>query len=251
MDSYDLSIIGKKFQKLTVISRNKKNYWNCICDCGNEIFVSTSNLKRQISCGCHPRLDAKDLLGRKFEKLTIISIFKQPPNTQYLCKCDCGNEKIAFRRYLLHGQTISCGCIRKSSPHLFKKTHGLIKTKAYQSWQAMKNRCLNKNNKFFKNWGGRGITICNKWLESFENFFEDMGDRPKGMSLERIDNNKGYYKDNCKWIPKENQSKNRRGNIYLNINGEILTARETWIKNGKKGCYATFILKAKKTYNLF
>ena len=152
MTKHDFSIIGKKFGKLTVLSlheKGKNSRWKCKCDCGNEIIVLRTSFKKQISCGCLPRIDCSDLVNKKFGKLEVIQVIKESPYPIYLCKCECGYEKIALRKYLLNGQTISCGCLKKNLPHLFKKTHGLIKTQAYHSWQGMKNRCLNKNDKYF------------------------------------------------------------------------------------------------------
>ena len=125
-----------------------------------------------------------------------------------LCHCDCGTEKeIAFSS-LRRGATQSCGCYRKEKGP-GNKRHGLADTKIHMIWTSMRQRCFNPNNPAFKNYGGRGITIDPRW-NSFEAFFEDMGEPPEGMSLDRIDNNKGYSPDNCKWATRVQQGRNTR-----------------------------------------
>ena len=101
----------------------------------------------------------------------------------------------------------------------FIKTHGMCGTKIHKSWAAMKERCCNKNCKSYYNYGGRGITVCPEWLE-FENFYKDMGDMPEGLTLDRIDNNGDYNKDNCKWSTKKEQQNNRRQNHCLTFRGK-------------------------------
>ena len=105
-------------------------------------------------------------------------------------------------------------------------THGLTLTPAYKSWQQIKQRCLNKKNKRYKDYGGRGITICGRWLNSFENFHEDMGDKAEGLSIERIDNSKGYYKENCKWATPREQANNRQTSRIIKYNGLSLTVAQ-------------------------
>ena len=98
-------------------------------------------------------------------------------------------------------------------------------TRVYYSWQAMKKRCLNKNHKDYKRWGGRGIKVCDEWL-SFINFYADMGDKPKGKSLDRINNNLGYSKNNCKWSTQKEQTNNTRRNVFLTFNNKTLTVSQ-------------------------
>jgi hypothetical protein len=106
------------------------------------------------------------------------------------------------------------------------KTHGKRKDPIYYVWRSMKQRCLNKNHKNYDRYGGRGITVCDEWLNSFENFYRDMGDRPKGLSLDRIDNNKGYSKENCRWTTFKNQSRNRVSNVMINYKGKLYVQAE-------------------------
>ena len=140
--------------------------------------------------------------GDKFNELTAIKFsHKKGTNQVWLFRCDCGKEKIISVDKVKSGHTKSCGC--------FKLKHGMSRTKLHKSWQGMKQRCFNSNRKGYENYGGRGITVCNSWLK-FENFYRDMGKRPKGLSLDRIDNDKGYCKENCKWSTRKQQNNNTR-----------------------------------------
>jgi len=105
-------------------------------------------------------------------------------------------------------------------------THGLINTPAYKSWEAMKQRCLNKNHPSYKHYGGRGILISNRWINSFENFLEDMGERPENRSLDRIDNDGNYTPENCRWATTSEQALNKRTSRLFTINGETKTMQE-------------------------
>lgn len=106
----------------------------------------------------------------------------------------------------------------------FNETHGMTNTRTYHSWQAMKRRCNNKKSDKYKWYGARGIRVCKEWNESFEAFIKDMGLCPEGMTLERIDNQKNYYKNNCKWATMKEQSNNTRTTIMIDFHGAILAA---------------------------
>ena len=137
---------------------------------------------------------------------------------KFLCRCRCGNKKTVQLWHLRSGHTTSCGCekTRKSI------THGKSNTPEIRTWQGMKQRCLNINNNRYKDYGGRGIKVCKRWLK-FENFYKDMGERPKGTTLDRIDNNGNYEPSNCRWATPEQQYSNMRSNHYITYNGETLT----------------------------
>jgi hypothetical protein len=127
----------------------------------------------------------------------------------WLCRCDCGGRKVVRGHSLRRGETTSCGClVREGWMH---RTHGKRKTKEYNSWEHMKQRCLNPRNAAYARYGGRGITVCKRWLNSFENFIADMGSCPKGKSLDRWpDNNGNYKRGNCRWATASEQAYNRR-----------------------------------------
>jgi hypothetical protein len=161
--------------------------------------------------------DFVDLVGIKFGQLTVLgrTLNKSKGNTTWICKCSCGNESIVQGGALKRGAVVSCGCYHKQ----VITTHGMEATPIYNAWAAMKSRCTNINNRFYKDYGGRGITFCERWND-FMNFYEDMGERPNGMSLERKDNAKGYEPSNCKWATKLEQRRNTRANIWLEYEGQ-------------------------------
>src|ERR1017187_5031240 len=153
-----------------------------------------------------------DMRDQRFGRLVVLEqIIENGKNSRWLCQCDCGNKTITGRPNLIQKKSFSCGCYNSEKTKEYFTQHGMTETKTYKAWEYMKTRCLNEKCKSYKNYGERGITICEQWRNSFENFIQDMGERPDGYSLERINNNLGYSKENCKWIPRGHQSKNRRG----------------------------------------
>lgn len=161
------------------------------------------------------------ILGKKFNRLTVLEFvgLNKHKKATFKCKCDCGNEGIYLGTEVKNGHTKSCGCYAKD----VKTTHGMHDTKLYQTWSDMKSRCTNPLNKYYHCYGGRGITVCDRWKDEygFKNFYEDMGDKPNSeLSLERIDNNKGYSKENCYWATSKEQCRNLRKNKLITWNGE-------------------------------
>ncbi len=155
--------------------------------------------------------------GEKFGKLTIIKesepyiTSKGQIYRQVLCNCMCGNQTIVQLSSLRTGKTKSCGCYRIEVVSKIDRTkHGKTNHPLYQTWCAMKQRCYNISSVKYKDYGGRGIKVCNRWLESFDNFLEDMGERPKGLSIDRINNDGNYELSNCRWATKQEQTDNRR-----------------------------------------
>jgi len=155
-----------------------------------------------------------DLSGQRYSRLTAV---KRAPNsktdntTRWVCKCDCGKVVTVYTRSLRGETTRSCGCLRG--------THRLSKTLEHGIWASMISRTTNPNAYAYELYGGRGIKVCNRWLK-FENFYKDMGPRPnKKLSIDRIDNEKGYSPDNCKWETSINQNRNTRRNVHITIDG--------------------------------
>lgn len=131
------------------------------------------------------------------------------------CLCVCGNTTFADNNDIARGQTTSCGC---KSP--YRRIHGLShKSKSYFCWASMKARCFEPELDAFKHYGGRGITVCQRWLDSFENFHTDMGERPRGMTLDRINNDGNYEPSNCRWATTKQQSRNKRTNRIVTFRG--------------------------------
>jgi len=166
----------------------------------------------------------KNLTGQRFSRLIVIERVKnhiQPNGSQYvqwLCKCDCGNEVIVLAGHLVSGHTKSCGCLHKEK--LTK--HGKSRTKIYQVYRDMKARCYNPNCKPYKNYGGRGIKICNEWKNNFKIFYDWAINNgyQDNLTIDRIDVNGNYEPSNCRWVNKYIQSRNRRTNRYITYNNE-------------------------------
>lgn len=156
------------------------------------------------------------MIGQVFGRLTVIDTYPRNKHNKqvWLCRCECGIEKPILGTDLKCRDVKSCGCLRGR-----KTTHDKSRTSTYRCWSDMKQRCSNKTNKHYNDYGGRGIVVCNSW-ENFEQFLKDMGEKPKGMSLDRIDNDKGYCLDNCRWATPKQQVKNRRNNRVVTYKGE-------------------------------
>lgn len=158
-------------------------------------------------------------VGMTFRKLKVLEMVRIDHKHRkfWLCACDCGNKKI-IRQDGLVGKTrptISCGCQTSKSA----TTHGMEGTSIYHIWKSMRSRCDRTKHIHYKNYGGRGISYTKRW-EKFENFYADMGARPPGMTLDRINNTAGYSKENCRWATHKQQSRNTRKNKIIVFRGE-------------------------------
>jgi hypothetical protein len=166
-----------------------------------------------------------EFIGHKFGLLTVICYYGIGDKVALVC--DCGNEKISRMSHLKGGTVKSCGCLKKSTPMKVHGKHLLSTTTEYAAWNSMIDRCYKKSHHAFHRYGGRGITVCNEWLDpidGFLNFLADIGPKSgTGLSLERIDNNLGYSKTNCIWASKTEQANNRESCIFLTFEGRTLT----------------------------
>ena len=162
-----------------------------------------------------------DISGETFGRLTAHNVIGRNKHNQLLwrCSCECGNEKVVLGMCLRRGEVQSCGCYHKERIAQINKRHGMTKTPIYGIWWAMMQRCYDKGSHAYHRYGGRGINVCEKW-QTFEGFYEDMGDRPSGLSLERIDNSGDYSPENVVWADAKAQARNRRSTVYLEHDGQ-------------------------------
>lgn len=161
-----------------------------------------------------------DLIGKKFNKLTVIEFaYKKNDRAYWKCKCECGNEKVIARNNL--SKTLSCGCLANRN-----KYSGKFPPQLGNAYYNMRKRCDSKNNKSYPSYGGRGITYCDKW-KTLEGFLDDMLDSyEEGLTLDRIDVDGMYCKENCRWVDRYAQANNRTLNVFIEYNGEKLTVAQ-------------------------
>lgn len=177
------------------------------------------------------RLDFNTIKGTTYNYLTIIKegdvTITSGGNKKRtaICKCKCGIIKKFDISPVINSTVKSCGCysakIASERMKTRNRTHGMYNTPENNTWQSMKKRCNNKSHISYKHYGGRKIKVCDEWNSSFENFYRDMGERPSEKhSLDRVDNNKGYSKENCRWATKTQQARNQRSNVLIEYKGE-------------------------------
>lgn len=171
--------------------------------------------------------------GRRFHVLTVLRRDESRPK-YWICRCDCGVEKSISHSNLIGGNTRSCGCLMLELRASGITKHGHAsrrkQSRTYQTWLSMVRRCNDSRDRAFSEYGARGITVCQRWKSSFENFLADMGERPAGTSIDRYPNSNGNYEPgNCKWSTPSEQAVNRRSTRFLTINGETLCVTD-WAK---------------------
>lgn len=220
-------LTGQRFGKLIAIkivgkSEDNRMLWLCKCDCGNEIIVKSATLLKgeRITCGCS-RTVIRDLIGKKFGKLTVIKRVENDKgrNAQWLCKCECGNETLVRTERLKSGNTKSCGCLRGN---INSSGRGWRRTRLYKILMAMKARCYNKNHKSFKDYGGRGIKICDEWLNDYVSFFNWSIENGYNdtLTIDRINNDSNYEPENCRWVPMKVQNRNKSNCHFITYENE-------------------------------
>jgi len=160
-----------------------------------------------------------NIIGKRFTRLLVVAeVPKTGHERRFLCKCDCGKESFVAMSKLKTGKTKSCGCFKRdvATKHGHTWTNGeRNETQVYKAWHGMKQRCYNANHPNYHCYGGRGIIVCERWLESFEFFLEDMGNAPSGTSIDRIDNSGNYEPGNCRWATRKEQAENTRRNVLM------------------------------------
>lgn len=241
----------KRFGQLTAMGSLKKwddlgrlrkadHYVLCVCDCGTAKFVMAASLRsgNTTSCGCAMR--AEDRSGERFGKLVVVGRAPQPETQKrkrtsafWRCKCDCGNESVVEAHSLTTGNTTSCGCAwiaARDANH--EKLHGLRGTRVINVWKNMIVRCTDSNSRDWPRYGGRGISVCDRWRFGEDGkhpatcFFEDMGHPPAGHTIDRIDVNGNYEPGNVRWADKRTQANNRRRHRWVKVLGSSMTLAE-------------------------
>jgi hypothetical protein len=200
----------------------------------------------------HPNSKIKiDRTGMTYGRLKVIGLGnKRRPNRIYwLCQCECGKKLQVLSQNLNNGSTQSCGCYSRDILIKRQTTHGMTKTPEFESWRSMLYRCNNKNYRQYKHYGGRGIRVCKRW-NSFSNFYADMGARPAGTTLDRINTNRGYSKSNCRWATLKEQNRNSRSNVWIKYKGKkILVVELAKDKLGIKHNYHRKLMTLLKSSN--
>ena len=179
----------------------------------------------------------RDLTGERFGRLLVLQRdgANKHGQVKWWCECDCGVRKHVLGTLLTKGETKSCGCLHREVTSNVSKTHGMSKTPIWSIHRSMMDRCHLPTSQAYDRYGGRGIQVCERW-QKFEDFYADMGDKPDGMSLERIDNDGDYCPENVRWASTKEQANNRRNSRWIEFNGQRKTlaqwAEEYGVKLG-------------------
>ena len=243
-----IDLTGQRFGRLTVIGRDadsftpngsRKTMWLCQCDCGKTVTRNSQNLRitPTPSCGCFvsERTSNRKLIdftGQRFGRLTVIGRSSEVGDGRVIwhCKCDCGKECDVLANNLRRGHTISCGCYREEIRPTLAFKHGMKHTRISGLYDAIKGRCYCKTNPCYSRYGGRGIKMCDEWYNDKMAFIEwalkngyDENATYGKCTIDRIDNNKDYSPENCRFTDMKVKSNNRRSNLIIEHNGEKKT----------------------------
>ena len=256
---------GQRFGMLTAIentgrkrpsnNHGSKYYWKFKCDCGNYVEKVASDVKRyrgkMASCGCFT--SREDYTGKTFGRWTIIGVSAKRGNegqNYWKGLCECGNIKDVLGTTVKSGKSFSCGCYSRETTSKVFKTHGKTRQSIYHTYNNMLARILDKGNIGYENYGGRGIKVCDRRLESFENFLEDMGEKPSSLhTLERVNVNGNYCPENCIWIERQYQGRNQRQRkdnssgtvgVHKQLKGKYEYWTAQWNNLSKKRCGKQF-----------
>lgn len=228
-----IDLTGQVFGTWTAISYVGKSGWLCRCECGTERVNQSKALRKGqhrtcAACGIRACTQLIDMVGQKFGRLTVVErAVLASGRAHWRCRCECGNEKAILGKHLRRGLIRSCGCLASDMTTIRNETQdGLTKAhrSTYRTWTSMLARCENHHG-----YAGRGIVVCDRWRASFADFLDDMGPRPAGHSIERVNNDGNYEPGNCRWATRHDQARNTRRNRYVDANGKRMIVTD-WAK---------------------
>lgn len=223
-----IDITNKKFGFLTAKRYIGNEKWECECICGKIVYATGNALRKgdKTSCGCSKNTRFVDLTGKRFGKLTVVSKneIRKRNRICWNCLCDCGKEVIVSSANI--GRSVkSCGCLKIQRTSEIKTVHGKRNTKIYGVWCSMKARCYNENTKSYKDYGAKGICVCEEWKNNFEEFYLWSMEHgyQEGLQIDRINNNGNYEPSNCRWVTRKENMNNTSKNVMLEHEGEVKT----------------------------